>query len=185
MPDPFSTLPLPLPTIILSGLEDLGTLHCLLQASSAVHAIFAMQYCEITESILSNFLPQLRQLLRVVVYIRSQSSNIRRQSDCIDAYNDFRGAYILAPNAGVSPLAKSTATLGAVRSLVQTASHVQNLAASFFVAHLERVNKIKPYRSLDGAASRDDQWTAIPGPMVIQYDIMECGSRRGSKSTGF
>lgn len=62
--------------MILNHLQDLGTLHHLLPASPAVHAIFAGHHCEITESILSNFGPQAQQLLRIVVYIRSQPSSI-------------------------------------------------------------------------------------------------------------
>ncbi|KAL8737003.1 MAG: hypothetical protein Q9181_002114 [Wetmoreana brouardii] len=121
MPDPFGTLPLPLPIIILNGLEDLGTLNNLSQNS-----------------------------------------------------NTFRADQVLDDNAGTTPLGKTHTKLGAVRSLAKTASQVQNLSASFFKAHLERVNSIKPYRSLKSPVAPKMQWVDIPGADVTRYDIVEC-----------
>lgn len=75
-----------------------------------------------------NFVPQAQHLLRIVVYIRSQPSSIRARCDSIQYCDIFRAAYVIDTNAGVPPLSKSTATLAAVQSLVQTASQVQSQA---------------------------------------------------------
>ena len=107
MPNPFSTLPLPLPLFIFNRLEDLGTLHYLLQASPAASAIFAEHYCEIVESILSNFVPLLQRLLRAVVYTRSQAAEIRAQCDTVQAFDILCGIRFLDPDAGAAPLKKA------------------------------------------------------------------------------
>ena len=174
MPDPFGTLPLPLPTFIFHGIEDLGTLHCLLQASPAANPIFSEHYCEITESILSNFLPQLQQLLRIIVSIRSQPSSVRAQCSSTEGYNAFRARNVLSKDAGANPLCKSSASLAAVRSLARTASQVQSLMASFFMVHLERVNELQPYRCLKEGRHYKNQWVKMPSPDVQRYEQVRC-----------
>ena len=174
MPDPFNTLPLPLPTFIFNGLEDLGTLHCLLQASPAANPIFAEYYCEITESILSNFLPQLQQLLRIIVSIRSQPSTVRAQCSSTEGYNTFRARNFMSKDAGRNRLCKRSASLAAVRSLAKTASQVQSLMTSFFMVYLERVNQLQPYRSLKEGRDYKDQWFKMPSPDVQRYEQMRC-----------
>ncbi|KAI4202784.1 MAG: hypothetical protein LQ350_002282 [Teloschistes chrysophthalmus] len=174
MPDPFSTLPLPLPLLILNGLEDLGTLHYPLQASPTVNVIFAQHYCEITDSILSNFVPQLRKLLRIVVFIRSRPSSIREQCASFPEYETFRANEILGEKAGTTLLHKSQTTLAAVRSLAKTASQLQSLRVSFFEVHIDRVNTIEPYRLLKHPTRREDLDANIPGPDVTRYEIVEC-----------
>lgn len=174
MPDPFSCLPLPLPLFILNRLEDLGTLHYILQSSPAASAIFAEYYCEITESILSNFVPLLQRILRTVVYTRCQPANIKAQCDTVQAFDIFRATHFLGADAGPTPLRKSTTTFAAVRSLAVTASQVQSLSASFFVTHLDRVNKIRPYCTIKAETYIEDQWAMVPGPGHVQYDIIPC-----------
>ena len=149
MPDPFSTLPLPLPLFICNGLEDLGTLHYLLQASRAASALFAEHHCEIIESILSNFVPLLQRLLRAVVYTRSQPAQIRAQCDTVQAFDILCGNRFLDVDAGAAPLTMATMTLAAVRSLAETASQVQSLPAAFFVAFLGKIDNSEPYCSYE------------------------------------
>ena len=140
MPDPFSTLPLPLPLFIFNGLEDLGTLHYLLQASRAASALFAEHHCEIIESILSNFVPPLQRLLSSVVYTRFQPAQIRAQCDTVQAFDVLRGNRFLDADAGAAPLTMATTTLAAARSLAETASQVQSLSAAFSVAFLGKID---------------------------------------------
>ena len=174
MPDPFGILPLPIPIFILNGLEDLGTLHHLLQASPAANSIFAQHYCEVAEAILANFVPELRQLLRVVVSIRSQPVLIRALCNSLEAFDAFRAIHIRGPDAGVTVLSKSTTTLAAVRSLAGTAAQVQRLSASFFATHLARINNIRPYRS-DGRKHWDPKWDrGETEPELVRYHIQKC-----------
>lgn len=100
MPDPFVTLPSPLPLFILKGLEDLSSLYHVLQASPDANAIFTDYYCETIESILSNLTPQLQRLLRIVMSIKPQSSDIRARCISTHDFNNFQEAYILHDDAG-------------------------------------------------------------------------------------
>ena len=174
MPDPFSILPLPLPIFILNGLEDLGTLHYLLQASPAANIVFAQHYCEITEAILSNFVPELRQLLRVVVSIRSQPGRVRALCGSVQAFDVFRATHIRGSDAGAAVLRKSTTTLAAVRSLAEAASQVQRLSTSFFTSYLKRINSIRPYCS-DRCKYWDPRWDrGETEPELVRYRIPKC-----------
>lgn len=144
MPDPFSTLPLPLPLMILDAIEDFATLGYLLQSSSAANIIFEEFYCEIAEAVLSNLAPQLQRLLRTIVYIRSDRLAIGSQLTSSEALDSFLSDRVLNDSVGAKPLSNATVSLAAVRSLTTSASHVQQAAASFFEEFLDRVNNIKP-----------------------------------------
>lgn len=174
MPDPFSTLTLPLPLFILNGLEDLGTLHYLLQASRAASAVFAEHYCEIIESILSNFVPLLQRLLRAVVYTRSQPANIRAQCDTVQALDILRCTRYLDAGAGATPLNTATVKLAAARSLAETASQVQSLSAVFFVKLFERINRLEPYCTYERRRTWMDQWDPVPSSFHRRYQVLRC-----------
>lgn len=118
MPDPCSTLPSPLPVLILNEFDNLETLDCLLHASPAANAIFRQHYCEIIESILSNLTLGLRKLLRIVASIRSGPSDVRRRCNSLEDYNTFRATQILHSNAGAERLHKTVITLSAARRYV-------------------------------------------------------------------
>ena len=174
MPDPFSTLPLPLPLFMLDSIDDLCTLHYLLIASPSANAIFTRYYREIIESILSNFFPELQQLIRMVLSIRSQPSRVRAQWLSPETFETFRGNISLGRNVGKNPFPEYTTSLSAVRSLAKTASQIQDLSAAFFVTHLQRINNIKPYCSLGGNACATDTKILVPDPRLGRYEIIPC-----------
>ena len=149
MPDPFSTLPAPLPLMILEAIEELSTLNCLLQSSPAANFIFERYYCEITEAVLSNFVPQLQQLLRTVVLIRSDRLSVKDELDSPYALENFLATRALDNDVGIKPLSNAMVSLSAIRSLTRSASHVQQVSDSFFKTLLDRVNSIEPFYLLD------------------------------------
>lgn len=122
MLDPFSTLPLPLPTFILNGLDDLGALHSLLQASPAADAIFAQHYCEVLKSVMGHptLVPKIRQLLRVILLIRSWRGEQFWQ--LCASVEDFKKDFLFNNGANPLPISKDNAPLAAARSLARTAS---------------------------------------------------------------
>ena len=172
MPDPFSTLPAPLPLIILKAIEDLSTLNYLLQSSPAANVIFERYYSEITEAVLCNFVPQLQQLLRTVVIIRSDRSNISDELDSPEALDKFVATRALNNDAGAQPLSTATVSLLAVRSLTSYASHVQEVSVSFFEELLDRVNGIKPSYLLDQLQDLRDYRGRLPKGRP--YEPLKC-----------
>ena len=178
MPDPFSTLPSPLPIFILKGFEDLGSLDYLLQASPAATAIFAEHYAEITESILSNFVPNLQKIMRIVVAIRSQPSAIREQCASKEAFEAFRMETVFALDAGSVKMGDRVITLKAVRSFVGTAASVQQLMGSFFETFLKRVNDIEPHYFIGPRpdlliTALIDYYGGRPTPELKRYKVLD------------
>ena len=144
MPDPFSTLPLPLPLMIFDAIEDFSTLNYLLQSSPAANFIFADYYSEIAEAVLSKLAPQLQRLLRTIVHIRSDRLCIGGELTSPEALDSFLNARVLNDIAGDEPLSNATVSVAAVRSLIKSASHVQQSASPFFGEFLDRVKSVKP-----------------------------------------
>ena len=182
MPDPFSTLPLPLPLMILESIEDLSTLNYLLQSSSAANVIFERYYCEIAEAVLSNFAPQLQRLLRTIVFIRSNRLSICRELISSEALDSFLGARVLNDNAGSEPLSNAKISLVAVRSVTKSAGHVQQITASFFEEFQDRLNSIKPYYFQDnsyyirhGQPCLSEEEYRANLPEGCRYDIIKRG----------
>ena len=141
MPDPFSTLPLPLPLFILTNLPDLGILYCCLLASPAASYFFSHYYYEITESILASYIPEVQQLLRTIICIRSQPSYVRAQCNSLDDFKAFWATWVLAEDVGaVSRHSNEVTRVGAVRSLTKTANQVQALCTAFFKTYFARLN---------------------------------------------
>ncbi|CAF9917169.1 hypothetical protein IMSHALPRED_003484 [Imshaugia aleurites] len=177
MPDPFSTLPLPLPLMVLTAIEDLSTLNYLLQASPAANVIFEGYYSEITEAVMSNFVPELQQLLRTIVSMRSDRSSIKDTVDTPEALDSFLAARALSSNASAKPLSNTTVSLSAVRSLTSSASLVQQVSACFFEELLNRVNKIKPSYLLDQSYSYHSRYPRYPKkiPEGRPYKPLQCG----------
>lgn len=149
MPDPFSTLPAPLPLMISEGIEDLSTLNYLLNSSPAANFIFERYYCEILEAVSSNFVPQLQQLLRTILLTRSNRLSIREELDSPQHLDDFLQTRALNNSTATQPLTNATVSLSVVRSLTKSASEIQQASASFFQTFLDRVNSIKPSYLLD------------------------------------
>lgn len=130
--------------MIFEAIEDLSTLNYLLQSSPAANVNFESYYCEIIEVILTNCIPQLQQLLRTIVLIRSNHLSIGDKIDSPEALAKFLDDRAINKNAGATPLFKATVSLSAVRSLIRSASHVQQLSTSLFEELLDRTNSIKP-----------------------------------------
>ena len=181
MPDPFSTLPSPLPLIVLESIKDLSTLHHLLQASPDASFIFRKYYCAITEAILSTFVPKLQELLRTIVAIRSGlcTSDVFNSPE---ALGNFLEPRILKSSsdskpffsASAIPLRNTSASLAAVRSLAKSANHVHSLSRSFFEVHLERINNIKPSYLLDRSYHYSRKSKLHP-PEGRRYEPVKCG----------
>lgn len=173
MPDPFSTLPAPLPLMILEGIEDLSTLNYLLNSSPAANFIFERYYCEISEAVLSNFVPQLQQLLRTILLTRSNRLSIREEIDSPQHLEDFLQTYALNNSNVTKPLTNATVSLSAVRSLIKSASGVQQASASFFKTFLDRVNSIKPSYVLEKPYNewRNNGVTPMEG---CPYEPLKC-----------
>ena len=173
-------LPLPLTLDILKCLTDLSSLHQILCTSPAAEFIFAEYYCEVVESIISNFIPGLANVMRTIAAMRSYPDRVRRQCQSVEAFNIFRNSKILARKAGTKPLRKQTTSLAAIRSLVATDSHVQKLRAMFFKEHLRRVNSIIPYDiHWKEEVSTRDQWAMMcrgsHTSELIPYSFSLCG----------
>ena len=138
MPDPFSTLPMPLPLLILEAIEDLSTLNYVLQSSPVANRVFDRYYCQITEAVLANFVPQLQQLLRTLITIRSNHLSIREELHSREALVRFLHDRVLNQSSGVKPLSNASVSLLAVESLIKCASHIQHNSACFFDKTLRR-----------------------------------------------
>ena len=174
MPDPFATLPAPLPLMIFEALEDLSTAHCLLQASPAANATFEECYCKITEAILCKFVPKLQQLLRRIIIIRSDALSIK--DDLVSPRNldNFLATCVLDKNFGATPLSTATVSLSAVRSFISSARHIQEVSASFFEEFLSRVNNIKPSYLLNQSYRYSRKYPRVL-PEGRTYEPVKCG----------
>ncbi|KAL9068107.1 MAG: hypothetical protein Q9161_006460 [Pseudevernia consocians] len=182
MPDPFSTLPSPLPLIVLESIEDLSTLHHLLQASPDASFIFRKYYCAITEAIFSNFVPKLQELLRTIVAIRSGlcTSDVFNSPKALGNFLEpriLKSSFDSKPffSASAKPLRNTSASLAAVRSLAKSANHVHSLSRSFFEVHLERINNIKPSYLLDQSYHYSRKSKLHP-PEGRRYEPVKCGN---------
>lgn len=162
MPDPFCTLPAPLPLMIGEAIQDLSTLNNLLQSSPAANVIFERYYCEITEAVLSSFIPQLQQLLRTIESIRSDRSSTHDELESPEALDSFLATRTLNNDTGTKPLSNIIVSLSVVRSLTMSANHVQQVSASFFEEFLDRLNSIKPSYILDKLHDLKDYQGKLP-----------------------
>lgn len=122
MPDPFATLPAPLPLIIMEAIEDLPTLHNLLLASSASSYYFEQYYVEVTEAILTNYVPEMRQLLRSMIIVRSNASCRQHNLATPKYLKNFLMSYLIRPSLWAdSTLSKETMSSQAIRSHITSA----------------------------------------------------------------
>lgn len=149
MPDPFCTLPMPLPMMILEAIEDLSTLSYLLEASPSAAIIFGQHYCEITEAVLHRLPLEWQRLLRTIVAIQSNRLVIKDQMNSFEDPSQCRVPAIVRNIKATRLLTRTTHSFTAVRSLVSSAGQVQRLSQCFFDTFLARVNGIRPYRIAD------------------------------------
>ncbi|KAF6234717.1 hypothetical protein HO173_007343 [Letharia columbiana] len=60
------------------------------------------------EAVLSNYVPQLQQLLRTIVITRSDYSTIGGELDSLEALDNLLAIYALDKNAGANPISNAT-----------------------------------------------------------------------------
>lgn len=89
MPDPSSALPAPKPCMIIKSIEDLSTLYSCLTSVTVSQHCFEESYCQITEAVLSNFVPYLQQLLHTIMRIRSDHISIREDINTAEKLGNF------------------------------------------------------------------------------------------------
>lgn len=133
MPDPFATLPAPLPLIIMEAIEDLPTVHNLLLASPAASYYFEQYYVEVTEAILSNYEPELQELFRTMIWFRSNAECRRHELASPKDLTNFLMSYFLRRSTRITSLSKATISTQAIRSSI-TSAGVIHLASDFFFA---------------------------------------------------
>lgn len=173
MPDPFGTLPLPLPLLVLKALEDLSTLQFILVASRPAAALFEQYHCEIVESIIAQKEPYLQDLVRKIVSIPSHDAAIQEPPI---PFVDQRYINMCRNPQDVAishPLRKTMVDHESMRDMVRTASKIQMIAQRFFDIHLARANNIKPSRLVD--EQYEYSMASSDPPEGQYYQPMQCG----------
>jgi len=173
MPDPFCTLPLPLPLMIFEAIEDLSTLSYLLEASPSAAIIFRQHYCEVTEAVLDRLPLHMQRLLRTIVAIQSNRLVIRDRVNSFEEPSQWRVPNIVSTIKATRLLTKATHSFAAVRSLISSAGQVQRLSKCFFDTVLARVNSVRPYRIADERYRYRD-YPKEP-PERLPYQPLHCG----------
>lgn len=173
MPDPFCTLPMPLPLMIFEAIEDLSTLSYLLEASPSAAIIFGQRYCEITEALLDRLPLELQRLLRTIVALQSNRLAVRDQINSFADLTECRVPSIVRNIKATQLLTRATHSLAAVRSLISSAGRVQGLCQCFFDTFLARVNSIRPYRIANELYNYGDYPAELPERRP--YRPLPCG----------
>jgi len=132
MPDPFATLPAPLPLLILAAIEDLPTAHNLLLASPAASYYIDQYYVEVTEAILSNYVPGLQQLLRTMIVLRSHAACRAHKLASPKDLRNFLMIYFLERSTPIESLSRATTSSQAVRSSITCAAVIHQASAFYF-----------------------------------------------------
>lgn len=151
MPDPFIYLPAPLPLLIMEAIEDLPTLHYILQASSISASIFARFYSVIISAIVAHYPPTLQNMLRLSLYLQDNGNiEMERHTKSLGALHQLLDTFLSDKISDVAHLTlKSPPSLAAATSHARTAQNVQQLAHQIFEAHLARTREIIPSYQLD------------------------------------
>ena len=146
MPDSFSSLPAPLPLMIVEEIEALPTLHNLLEASPTIDAVLQHDYAKIIEAILDRYPTKLQELLHLILKIRGDDGIAKKiqTSSSIDFYHFLEGFLHDSSN-----FSKTSTTFEAVKSLLSTAFNIQQLTRHILHVHISRINCIKPSYQVD------------------------------------
>ena len=177
--DFFSTLPAPLPLMIMEAIEDLPSLHRLIQTSSSAATVFKRNPGTIMETILSYYPAELQRLLYLILNFRSGGNTTTRDQSqrarSVDRFLDGTFMRELQPNSADTNL-PSTASFSivATMSLVKDADHIQQLAHSFLEIHLARSARIEPYYQLDPFYHYHASYPKQP-PVCRRYKPMDSG----------
>ena len=136
MPDPFATLPAPLPIYILKAIDDFHTLGCLLQASPAANAYFEYCSCEITEGVLCNASRSVKQLFRIIVLVRSTAARIEQGLVAVEDHPDSLPGQIMHESVAAQYRLVDCGTVfsSALRSFIVSSVHMKPLAAAISAA---------------------------------------------------
>ena len=149
MPDPFTTLPAPLPLLIIEKIEHLPTLHHLLQASPTVSFIFSRDYARIIEGIVSKYSAWVQGLISIILKLREGD----RESLVELTGSDKRLEWFLQanlPSENLPPQYKQNTptSLYSARGLLRTADTIQKLANRFLETHLRRTHAVMSLYSI-------------------------------------
>ncbi|KAI4175688.1 MAG: hypothetical protein LQ346_008034 [Caloplaca aetnensis] len=136
----------------MEAIEDLPTLHYLLQASSISASIFARFYSDVVTAIVANYPPALQRLLRLSLYLQNADEVVTEGHTNTEAtldqlLNTFLTDEIQDVAADLS--LKSPLALAAATSHAHTAQNVQQLAHQILEALLARTEQIIPSYQLD------------------------------------
>ena len=174
MPDPFGTLPAPLPLYILKAIDDFHTLGYLLQASPAANAYFEHCSCEIAEGLLGNSPRNVTQLFRVIALVRSKAAMIEHGLIAGDDGPDSLPAQIMHQWAAAQYRLVDCGTVfsGALRSFIISSTYMQPLAAAISEALTKTVIDPKQEDAVDRSI--------IHGPR-IPWLAPECHSDTSKK----
>lgn len=149
MPDPFGVLPMPLPLMIFTSVEDLSTLGYLLLASPSATAIFENHYIKITEAALQHSVASLQTLLRTLVFIRTNRAVIKEKLEHSEDPKRFDIDNLVPEGTGTGALSQDGCSLEAACRLVRSAVYVQQLSQLFLDTHLARVSRLRPSYFVD------------------------------------
>ena len=143
MPDPFTTLPAPLPLMIIEEIEDLPTLHHLLQASPTVSGIFSRSYARIIEGIVSRYSPWVQGPISVVLKLHDRDrESLLRHTRSEENLDSFPKEHLPCKSLPPQSMAKRPSSLRSARSLLRTAITIQKLAGHFLETHLRRTHTV-------------------------------------------
>ena len=153
MPDPFTTLPAPLPLMIIKEIEDLPTLHHLLQASPTVSSIFSRSYARIIEGIVSRYSIWVQGPISVVLKLHDgDRESLLRHTGSEENLDSFLKEHLPCKSRPPQSMAKRPSSLRSARSLLRTAITIQKLAGHFLETHLQRTHTVM-FLVLDQARS--------------------------------
>ena len=145
MRDLLSTLPAPLPLMIVEGIEDLASLYHVIQAWPTAAVIFERDYCRIIRSILSSYTWDLQQLLYFRLYLQTEGSTATE-----GLTNFLRGRDYMNTNLPSGPGdLQASFSFSAARSLLFVAHHIQEAAHAFLQTHRCRTTSPKSSRFSD------------------------------------
>ena len=145
MRDLLSTLPAPLPLMILEAIEHLPSLYHLIQAWPTAAVIFERHYPRLVRLTLSYYPWELQKVLYFRLNLKTEGSRI------IESLTNFvsKRRYMNANLPNDLSNAKASFSFSAARSLLVTAHHIQESAHAFLETHLSRIASLKSSYQLD------------------------------------
>ena len=145
MRDLLSTLPAPLPLMILEGIEDLPSPYHLIQAWPTAAVIFERNYPRLIRSLLSYYPWELQKLLYLRLNLKTEGSRI------IESLTNFvcRRRYMNGNLPRGLSNVKASFSFSAAMNLLVVAHHIQESAHAFLETHLSRIASVNSSYQLD------------------------------------